>query len=743
MVFEVEIKNGILRMNCLGSIYGASLEDSEEIFSRIVDELIKHPSVSSIVLSETREYEYDYSQARMLVEIADAIKTIVRERRLTSIRNFPKCPYTPSWFNWVNALVNVRLKKDPIGAYVTLIREIRHVKIKAEKAHGVEKEWYKHYLEQILLPIKEILEKCKLIQIAKPRILGYHIGDRSLYREVFHPSIRPNFMYTKYLAQPPHGEVVQRYRIGETEIEIFRIPEKARYFYFVVPPEFKLAEDDYMLLDAARRILEERRPKEFEIKDQSRLRETFLNIGQELLRDLAEESGVAIPPKRLRRLAEILARYTAGFGILEVLLEDEKIQDIYINAPLGNSPIFVFHEEFEECETNLISTSPDGERWATRFRLLSGRPFDEANPVLDAELEVIGGKARIALIRERLSPDGIALAIRRHRDKPWTYPLFLKRKYLNELFAGFMSFIIDYGRSFLIAGGRGSGKTSLLGASMLEILPRYRIITLEDTLELPVTALRKIGYNIERLKARSVITHVETELPAEEALRTALRLGDSCLIVGEVRSTEAKALYEAMRIGALANVVAGTIHGESAYGVFDRVVNDLGVPPTSFKATDLIIICNRLRTPDGLHMFRRVVEVVEVRKHWKSDPLEENGFVTLMRYSAKEDTLKPSDVLLNGESWVLNQIAERIREWSGNWAAVWENILLRGKILSTIVEYSEKLQKPELLEAKTRVKANEMFHLIAENIKKEIGTLDSKRIYDEWVSWFKDYIKSG
>jgi len=174
--------------------------------------------------------------------------------------------------------------------------------------------------------------------------------------------------------------------------------------------------------------------------------------------------------------------------------------------------------------------------------------------------------------------------------------------------------------------------------------------------------MQKLGYNIERLKSRSVITRVETELPPDEVLRTALRLGESALIIGEVRSKEATALFEAMRIGALANVVAGTIHGESAYGVFDRVVYDLGVPPTSFKAIDLITICNMLRTPDGLHRFRRVTDLIEVRKHWKEDPLAEDGFVPLMEYSAKEDRLKPTETLLYGESEVLNAIAQRVRE---------------------------------------------------------------------------------
>ena len=76
---------------------------------------------------------------------------------------------------------------------------------------------------------------------------------------------------------------------------------------------------------------------------------------------------------------------------------------------------------------------------------------------------------------------------------------------------------------------------------------------------------------------------------------------------------------------------------------------------------------------------RRVLEVTEIRKHWKNDPMDEKGFVNLMEYSAKEDRLKPTDTLLNGESYIVNEIAKRVREWHGNWEGVWENIELRGK----------------------------------------------------------------
>jgi len=213
------------------------------------------------------------------------------------------------------------------------------------------------------------------------------------------------------------------------------------------------------------------------------------------------------------------------------------------------------------------------------------------------------------------------------------------------------------------------------------------------------------------------------------------------LIIGEVRSVEAKALYEAMRIGALANVVAGTIHGESAYGVFDRVVNDLGVPPTSFKATDVITICNMLRSPDGLHRFRRVTEVTEVRKHWKTDPIEEGGFVNLMEYSAKEDRLKPTDILVDGESFVLNEIARRVREWHGDWDAIWENILLRGKIKQTMVDYAVRLNRDDILEADWISISNEMFHLFSDQVRQEVGGLDSNIIFERWEQWFENKLK--
>jgi type IV secretory pathway ATPase VirB11/archaellum biosynthesis ATPase/intein/homing endonuclease len=1248
-----------------------SIEDSEAAMAIVIDKLREAKNATRVVLSETRENEYDTEQTLLLQEIAQAYDRILNIEKILSLENLasPTCKFghAQQRLKELQFLILEVLRKDPLGAYIKV-----NTMIKAQKRLAIHESEHQdchlQYLTQTLEPIKAILENTQLVQKAKPLFKKFRAGDRAIYREIFSPVTRPKFMLTRYMLMPPKlGRRIAKYYVGSSLVEIFQVPGSVRYLYHITPVEFELSEEMYKLLDAARKYLFEHRPAEAEVADPEKARLVFTNIGRDIITDLARRMNLVLSAKELEQLVTILTRYTAGFGVLELLLADERVQDIFVNAPIGQNPIYIFHQDFEECETNLIPTKEDAESWATRFRLYSGRPLDEAHPVLDTELLVPGGRARVAAITRTLSPEGLSFAFRRFRDKPWTLPLFLREKFFDPLYAGLMSFIIDGGRALLIAGGRSSGKTSLLGALMLEILRKFRIVVLEDsvtgdskiivqrngkferttvgnlidglfakygfqkiedrevlnknpenvkvfsvnekgkvvlskvskfirhkvkkdiyeietrtgrkikvtgdhslftidksgslkeiaarllkrgdyvavprllpmnnkhiekinliehlenlkgtflvgksirnlikayekeiieiaktlgyriakkhtypasfghwkrngvlpselvsalikrfnvklnpegvnikgrgdsralpvlidldedflsflglwladgcydrysvlisssdiadecsslifriaerfnigfrihhdkhtivlhsvilkkvmkdvlglsgnaytkripdwvfnlskhqvaqfikgifsgdgyttnnevvitlaskhmvadiqtlllsfgivsrtswrtrkdktyscrisstkflkifreeigflqeekmralsmlssrvsthdttdviplpldtrlqlstilpnfnkhdyisrqnnfgreklftllscaeedemiielksnilsdifwdeiksikkvktketyvydfsvpdcenfvcenilahnTLELPVVQMRQLGYNIERLKSRSVITHVETELPPDEALRTALRLGDSALVVGEVRSVESVALFEAMRIGALANVVAGTIHGESPAGIFDRIVNDLGVKPTSFKAIDIINICNLLRSPDGLHRYRRVTDVVEVRKHWKENPSDENGFVPLLQYSAKEDRLKPTDTLVYGESEVLNEIAKKSREWHGAWDLIWENILLRAKIKQTIFEFASKLNCPDILEAETTLEANEAFHLISAAVTREVGIPDSKLIYERWLQWFKERLKKS
>ncbi len=737
----------ILKINCSKCPLVPSLEDTPACMSSVITKLIENNDVTKVIFSQKRDYEYDYNQIQLLIEIAQIYKKLVKDKNIISYyglsQGLKTTKFVKVWYNQLHNIIFNLLKSDPLGAYVELKRIRRVEEIELEKS-TLEEDIQAHekYIS-ILDYLIKTLEKTKLITIAKPYLSGYILGNRDVYRRIFSPIIKPDFMFTKLMASyPDDAEELDTYTVGrDTEVTIFKLPDSIQNLYHIVPPEFKLFEEKYELLDTARRIIAEHKPKKSEFVDPQRMRQVFYNVGHDLIEELASYQNINLKQEEIDQLAEILVRYTVGFGLIEVLLQDEKIQDVTINSPMGQIPMFIVHQDFEDCITNIIPTRSEAESWASKLRMISGRPLDEANPILDTEIQLPGANARVAVITEPLNPSGLAYAFRRHRDKPWTLPLFIKNRMLNPLAAGIISFLVDGSRTILVAGTRSAGKTSLLGSIMVEIMRKYRIITIEDTLELPTASLRKLGYNIQPMKVASAMTKGTSEVSADEGIRTTLRMGDSCLIVGEVRSTEARALYEAMRVGALAHVVAGTIHGDSPYGVYDRVVNDLEVPKTSFKATDIIIVANPIRSSDGLHRWRRVTQISEVRKFWEEDPLLENGFVDLMKYDAKSDELKPSQDLINGDSEVIKSIAGKVKEWAGDWNAVWNNILLRARIKELLVEYSDKINNKELLEAKHVIQANDQFHRISDEVREETGTLDNKTILFKWEEWLKRYIK--
>jgi len=734
----------IVRIDCESCMFFPSLEDDPRVMAIVIDALAEAGTATKILLVQKRDYEYDYNQTAMLLEIAKLFRQLSKERLTSGILANPlNRRFVEGKYMELQNIIHRSLKSDPLGAYVELVRIARRERTQLEQG-AIPREGVP-CIQTFLGLVETIvsrMEKTRLITLAKPALAGYVVGDREIYRRFFSPLVKPDFMFTKLQASyPTEGEEIGGYEVGESEVTIFSIPQTVQYLYHLSPPEFRLNEEKYELLDAARKILSEHKPKRSEFVDPERMRQVFTNVGMDLLEELAGYRSIRLREKELDELTKILVRYTVGFGLVEVLLEDEKVQDITINSPMGRTPIFLVHGDYGDCMTNIMPTVTEAESWASKLRMISGRPLDEANPILDTELVLPTARARVAAITSPLNPTGLAYALRRHRDKPWTLPLFIKNKMITPLAAGIMSFLIDGSRTMLVAGTRSSGKTSLLGSMMTEIMRKGRIVTIEDTLELPVDALRKLNYNIQSMKVASALTRGTTEVSADEGIRTTLRLGDSSLIVGEVRSVEAKALYEAMRVGALANVVAGTIHGDSPYGVFDRVVNDLGVPRTSFKATDIVIIANPVRSPDGLHRFRRVTQITEVRKKWEEDPLAEGGFVDLMKYESKDDMLQPSRDLLAGDSDIIKAIAGSVREWAGNWEAVWDNILLRANIKQELVRTAEKLKNPDLLEANFTVLANDEFHRISERIREELGALDSKRIFAEWSEWLRRAVK--
>ena len=748
--YEVRKEGGedVIYINYLGAPSVPSLADSAEVMARTVDVLIENPNVSRIVYSQQKNYNYDLKETTYLLELAQLYVFLIKQEKVLTQEKLMTTPECQNFFsqryNSVFSFLYL-LKQDPIAGYAELKKIIMEAKVDLEKVPTECKPGQNNYIN-FLERISGLFEQTSLMKEALSYLDDYRRGSREIYHRFFRPDSIPNFTFTRLVGDlPKDAEIVDQYNIGkgheESLVTILKKKDEAKFIYHLSPPENNLSEAHNMLLNLARGVLIEHQPKAEEFTDTERIRQVFFNISKDLVQDLATNKGMKLDYGDLNKLATILVRHTIGFGLIEILLQDNKLQDIMLNAPIPRTKIFLRHQQFDECVTNIMPSQEDVGSWAAKFRMISGRPLDEANPILDTQLEIGNYRARVAIIQQPLSPDGLAYAIRRHREEPWTLPLFIKNKFLNSTAAGVLSFLIDGSRTMLVAGTRSSGKTSLLGSLMLEIIPKYRVIVLEDTLELPVESMRKLDYDILRMKVRSALLKTTNEVEAAEGIRTSLRLGDSSLIVGEIRSGEAKALYEAMRVGALANVVAGTIHGASPYGVFDRVVNDLEVPATSFKATDIIAVANPVKSPDGMHSWKRLMQIAEVRKHWTKDPLEEKGFVDLMKYNVEKDELEVTDDLINGDSEVLKDIAGNVKGWAGNWDAVWDNIMLRAKVKEEIVKVAKQTKDPSILEAPFNVLSNDSFHKISDKISQEVGLPESERVFEDWKKWLNQKVK--
>jgi hypothetical protein len=185
----------------------------------------------------------------------------------------------------------------------------------------------------------------------------------------------------------------------------------------------------------------------------------------------------------------------------------------------------------------------------------------------------------------------------------------------------------------------------------------------------------------------------------------------------------------------MANAVMGTLHAESPYGVYDRVVNDLGVPKTSFKATDIIVIVNPIREPSGLRRYRRVLRITEVRKLWGEDPLRERGFVDLMVYDPEKDNLEPTLELINGDSDILKAVASRVKYLSKSWERVWNMIETIGLSKKLLVDIAREKGRKDILEAEFVSPYNEVFYQFIDKSIKEYGEIEKEYILDNLKKW--------
>lgn len=736
-----------LVFNCKNCVYSATLAEDKACRLHACS-VASSEKPDLIVLADVYERVYDETQTKIIDEIAELMIDFEQQgvwgpEHLSDGQEVNE-QYTATRHSILVRVAHELIAYDPIYAYLTALEELKKEKLRIAKMSDAYQKGAVPYLETLIYLLKK-LEDTKIISQTKHYLQDLaHIPDTGqLYRTIFNAEIKPSFIGSRLLFGETKGlQLVDEYMVKDNNVQIFKHPDQIEYWYLINPPEYTLTPDKYFVISKTKEIVSEYRPANASITVGANTKDYFKRVFLSTIKGVAKAYKVPLTLEDQEMLTEIVTRYTVGYGILELLLEDRTITDIYVDSPIGSKPIKIIHSKFGECKTNILYSIDEAKSVVSKLRSESGRPFDEAHPVLDYDLPDFD--TRVAVIGPPLSPDGIAFAFRLHKNTPWTLPQLIEVNGMNSLSAGLLSFFVDMQATIMVFGSRGSGKTSLLSALMLEIPQSTRIISQEDTLEIPGMYLKNIGYNIQRLKTQSAISVSKTgiEVPPDEALRTGLRLGDSSIIVGEVRSLEAKVLYEAMRVGAAGNVVMGTIHGDSAYSVWDRVVNDLGVPTTSFKATDIITVSRPIRFEGSLKRVRRLTQITEVKKHWTEDPEKEGGLLDLMLYAAKKDKLELLEDNLKD-----SELFQRIQRVSGmNMNQIWQNISMLADSKQYLVDVKKKIGIKDILEAENTTLATNKLRLLKEQSIEDYGKANYPQILEEWKKWvnteFLSYIQT-
>jgi flagellar protein FlaI len=522
-------------------------------------------------------------------------------------------------------------------------------------------------------------------------------------------------------------ELVLEYEVRSARVRIFMASGGTETLYQLVPMEYGLDQGGVDVLFQAKTRFSDRMPEDLLTTTARSLKDKGRGVAREVISELSQSStghGTLKSSGGLDFLTETLLTHTVGYGVLEYLMDDSHVQDIYIDAPADENPVHVVIGDVGDervhgkCLTNVLLSEREVKALISRFRYESGRPFSEAMPVLETDLQEYD--TRVTVVGRPLSPHGAAIALRRHSVEPWTLLKLMDRKSLDPLGAGLLSFLIDGRSTILVAGSRGAGKSSLLGAMMLEFPLSQRILTIEDTLELPVPKMQELGYKVQSLFVQSAIGGTG-DRTTDDALRVSLRLGESAIVLGEVRGREAKTLYEAMRSGSAGSAVLGTIHGNSARSVFERIVYDLDIHPEAFSATDIVVICGLVRPGGRQRQVRRVVSVSEVAKD--SEP---GTFRELLAFNESLDRLVETEHF--AASSRIGQIA---RDWGLSIEEALENIRTRARMRELALG-SSKAGNPNLLTPGAAVKMNGRYWSLVD----ELGSGDASALMKEWESWF-------
>lgn len=314
--------------------------------------------------------------------------------------------------------------------------------------------------------------------------------------------------------------------------------------------------------------------------------------------------GLVLGDDAVLELVRTLRQDLVGLGPLEPLLRSAHVTDVIVNGP---DDVWMDRGDGLERSDARFGGESDVRRLAQRLAASAGRRLDEASPFVDARLP---GGARLHCVLPPVAVAGTLISIRVPYRRAFTLDELIERGTVEDESSRWLRAIVSARLAFLICGGTGSGKTTVL-STLLGLVPSHeRIVIVEDSTELAPDHAHAVS-----MQARIANVEGAGAITLRDLVRQALRMRPDRIVVGEVRGAEVVELLSSMNTGHEGG--CGTIHANSAGDVPARLealglmagLDRLAVHALVAAGIDAVIHLGRdrggVRRVEGIHVLER------------------------------------------------------------------------------------------------------------------------------------------
>ncbi|WP_265443177.1 TadA family conjugal transfer-associated ATPase [Flexivirga meconopsidis] len=272
---------------------------------------------------------------------------------------------------------------------------------------------------------------------------------------------------------------------------------------------------------------------------------------------LAEVDAALLGSDSVSALTERLHSDVFGAGVLDPVLVLPGVTDVLVNGTRG---VWIDRGAGLESIAVEVGDAAAVRRLAVRLATLAGRRLDETSPCVDG---LLPGGVRLHAVLPPLVEDAAHLSLRVPRREPPTLDQLAMGGTVGPFGLRVLRRLIAARVAFVVSGGTGTGKTTLLASMLSEVASAERIVVVEDVRELQIA-----HPHVVRLESRAANVEGQGEISLTLLVRQSLRMRPDRLVVGEVRGAEVRELLSALNTGHEGG--CGTVHANTSSDVLAR-----------------------------------------------------------------------------------------------------------------------------------------------------------------------------